>query len=38
LQNEIVGLWTKHPVGADNNSLAVVDVRLEPLEPVGARP
>src|SRR5690242_7421740 len=38
LQDEIVGLWTKHPVGTDNNSLAVVDVRLEPLEPVCARP
>src|SRR5262245_39577937 len=38
LQDEVVGLRTKHPVGTGNNSLVVIDVRLEPLEPVGARP
>src|SRR5262245_4323126 len=38
LQDEVVGLRTKHPVGTDNNSLAVIDEGLEPFEPVGARP
>src|SRR5262245_25679140 len=38
LQDEVVGLRTKHPVGTNNNSLAVIDEGLEPLEPVGARP
>src|SRR5262249_20058458 len=38
LQDEVVGLRTKHPMGTDNNSLAVIDEGLEPLEPVGARP
>jgi len=38
LQDKVVGLRAKHPAGTGNNSLAVIDERLEALEPVGARP
>jgi len=38
LQDEVVGLRTKNPVGTDNDSLTVINVRLEALEPVSARP
>src|SRR5262249_36056866 len=36
LQNQIVGLRAKYPVWTDNDRLAVFNVRLEALEPVGA--
>src|SRR5262245_42296389 len=36
LENEVVGLWPKHAMRRDDNSLAVFDVRLKPLQPVRA--
>src|SRR5439155_1877350 len=38
LQDEVVGLRTKHPVRANNDGFAVINVRLKAIEPVGARP
>src|SRR5262245_16214829 len=37
LQDQVVGLRTEHPVGTDDDGLAIFDVRLESMEPVGAR-
>ena len=36
LQDEVVGLLTKYSVRTDNDSLAVINVGLEAIEPVGA--
>jgi len=36
LQREIVGLWPPHLVRADHDRLAVLDIRLEALQPIRA--
>src|SRR4029453_1933188 len=38
LQNKVIGLRTKHSVGTYDDSLAIINVRFEALEPVGTRP
>src|SRR5262249_40784298 len=37
LQNQVIGLWPEDLVRADDHRLAVLDVGLETLKPIGAR-